>query len=139
MLIYLKFSCTNSKVLSLYVKILQIRPHGSAAIHSCMCFRYTVMHYFSGFVFSPGVLAGLVGLKADALGCRWLEALADLVVSAGCLRHKTGIVTFAAHMIFTALTCCLRQICHSYPALRCCRVFLPRPAARLQTIRVIRR
>jgi hypothetical protein len=99
----------------------------------------TVSVLFLGSAFSPVVRASLVSLKADAPGCRELEALGVLVVSAGCLRHKTGNVTFAAHMIFTALKCCLRQNCQSYSALRCCRVLLPRPTARMQNVRAIRR
>jgi hypothetical protein len=83
---------------------------------------------FLGYFFSPVVRASLVGLKADAPDCRGLEALADLVVSAGCLRHKTGNVIIAAHMIFTALMCCLRQIAKATRRLgvaaRLCRVLL---------------
>jgi hypothetical protein len=50
-------------------------------------FLCTIYVFFSGFVFSPVVWASLVGLLADAPDCRGLEALADLVVSAGCLRQ----------------------------------------------------
>jgi hypothetical protein len=64
-----------------------------------VCFLLHSFCFDLGSAFSPVVRASLVGSKADAPGCRELGALGVLVVSAGCLRHKTGNVTVAAHMI----------------------------------------
>jgi hypothetical protein len=62
------------RYLLIFVKILRIRLYGSAAIHFCMCFLY-IFAFFLGSVLSPGVRASLVGLVADAPGCRGLDAL----------------------------------------------------------------